>query len=57
MLGILSDEQISIVPLSSSMRSWLGEAWLFVKTVNLILDSWFVLKCSSLGKVPKRTIS
>ena len=39
------------------MRPWLGGVGCFVRTVNLILDSWFVLKSSSLEIVPKGTIS
>ena len=39
------------------MKSWLGEVWCFVRTINLILDPWFVLKSSSFEIVPKETIS
>ena len=57
LLETVADEGSSIVSLSWLIRSWLGEVWFFVRTVNLILDPWFVLKSSSLEIVPKRKIS
>ena len=48
LLETVSEEGSSIASLSWSMRSWLSGVWCFVRTVNLILDPWFVLKSSSL---------